>query len=464
MNRYLFPKKIVEEKGVIFAVNLLKKKPLQIGTNENSLTRFNAGSHIILDFGTEVCGGVRILGYSADNARVRIRFGESLTESCAEIGDRSNATNDHSTRDFVVDLRDLSDMTFGGSGFRFVRLDFYTEGDVKAIVAENRILRKRASYLYRGKDKTIKRIFDVAKRTIDLCASGDYLWDGIKRDRLVWVGDMHPEMLALTTLYGRMNIIERSLNFVKEQTPFPEWMNRIPMYSMWWIIIIADYSEYAKGSDFVKEQMGYLKGLVDLMLKFVDDNGDTHYPFNFVDWQTKDKSDELQGVRALNIIAAKKAINLLNAYNQNTDNAEELLSRLMKQEITVENSKSVLGLKYFATGLTENDKENLIKDGASGLSTFTSYYILSAVASFDKEKAVKMLKEYYGSMLEKGATTFWEDFDVSWAKNSCGIDEYPKNGEKNVHCDFGTQCYAGFRLSLCHGWSSGIIKFIKEFC
>lgn len=32
------------------------------------------------------------------------------------------------------------------------------------------------------------------------------------------------------------------------------------------------------------------------------------------------------------------------------------------------------------------------------------------------------------------------------------------------HDDFGAICYDGYRHSLCHGWSSGVIKFIKENC
>ena len=74
------------------------------------------------------------------------------------------------------------------------------------------------------------------------------------------------------------------------------------------------------------------------------------------------------------------------------------------------------------------------------------------------------MKEYFGKMIEKGATTFWEDFNMSWAENSCRIDELPKEGEIDIHCDCGDFCYKGFRHSLCHGWSSGVIAFIKEYC
>jgi hypothetical protein len=151
-------------------------------------------------------------------------------------------------------------------------------------------------------------------------------------------------------------------------------------------------------------------------------------------------------------------------YKKDTKIANDALNRLLLKKIVVQKSKQVAGLKFFATGLDMEDKELLIKGGAEGMSTFMSYYILKAVASFDKEKAIEMMKEYYGKMLEKGATTFFEDFSIEWAENSCSIDTLPKENQKDIHGDFGAFCYKGFRHSLCHGWSAGVLQFIKEEC
>ena len=335
MKEFLLPKKIGASECVQNEEYLLNKKELQIGLTEKMLTKFSAGGFIILDFGKEVCGGIRILTHKANNVPVRIRFGESLTECCAELGGEKNATNDHSLRDFTVRLQNYSDMTFGQTGFRFVRLDFSGTADIKSVLAESYILKKPTLYSYNGNDELIKEIFAVAKRTVDLCASKGFLWDGVKRDRLVWIGDIHPEMLALTTLYGRLPLIEKSLDFVKKQTPLPKWMNGYPMYSMWWIIIIADYYSYTGAEDFAEQQVEYLERLVEQMLVCVSENGELNYPKYFVDWPTSGKPDEIQGVRAINIMAAKKAIKLLEKFRRTTKNAEELLHRLLKFEIVL---------------------------------------------------------------------------------------------------------------------------------
>lgn len=460
----IFPVAVKKFENGLKTENLIKKQDLQIGLAETKVAQFSEGGYVILDFGKEMNGGVRILTFQATNVKTRIRFGESLTESCSNLGGEKNATNDHALRDFFVNLHDYSDMTFSNSGFRFVRLDFDGEILIKSVVAVNHILNKKTIYTYTGNDKQIKQIFDVAKRTVDLCAGQEFLWDGVKRDRLVWIGDMHPEMLALVAIYGRLPLIEKSLDFIRKQTPLPRWMNNIPMYSMWWIVILADYYEFVGAKAFVKKQLNYLIKLVDQLHSSVSEDGTLNYPFYFVDWPTSHQPDEKHGVRAINIFAMKKAIFLLDEFECDSSKAQETLNRLLKQEMKVQKSKQVAGLKYFAVGLDSSDKELLVNGGAKGMSTFMSYYILKAVASYDKKAAIEMMKEYYGAMLDKGATTFWEDFDVEWAKETCRIDEFPKAMEKDIHGDFGAYCYKGFRHSLCHGWSAGVIKFIQEEC
>lgn len=464
MIEHIFPKAIVQSFNVEHQENLLKKQLLQIGLAEECTASCSNEGFVILDFGQEMNGEIRILTFLSENTKIRIRFGESLTECCSDLGGTTNATNDHALRDFYTNLQNYSDMTFGNTGFRFVRLDFFGTAIIKNIVAINHIYKAKTIYSYNGNDKIVNNIFEVAKRTVDLCAGQDYLWDGVKRDRLVWIGDMHPEMLAMTALYGKCTVIERSLDFIKQQTPLPRWMNNIPMYSMWWIIILADYFEKTGATSFVKKQLKYLEKLVKQFHSSVSDDGTLNYPFYFVDWPTSHKADEKSGVRAINIIAMKKAIMLLNKFGRDSAFAEETLANLLKQDIVVTESKQVAGLKYFAVGLNESDKKLLVDGCAKGMSTFMSYYILKAVASFNKNEAIKMMKEYYGAMLEKGATSFWEDFDIEWAKNSCRIDEFPKKDEEDIHGDFGAYCYKGFRHSLCHGWSAGVIQFIKEEC
>jgi hypothetical protein len=227
---------------------------------------------------------------------------------------------------------------------------------------------------------------------------------------------------------------------------------------------LADYYEKTGNKAFLERQADYLCGLVCQISTCVKEDGELNYPFYFVDWPSSNQPDEANGVRAINIMAMKKAIELQKVLGRDDKTAKTTLDRLLLKPMKIQKSKQAAGLKFFAVGLDEEDKALLTDGNAKGMSTFMSYYILKAVASFDKPKAIKMMKEYYGAMLNKGATTFWEDFDIEWAKDSCRIDEFPKEGEKDIHGDFGAYCYKGFRHSLCHGWSAGVIAFIKEEC
>ena len=463
MKQTLFPVKIIVENGAENAAALLRKKPDQIGLAEFDLAGFSCGSSVTLDFGKEMNGGIRILTFSAENTPVRIRFGESLSECGANIGEK-NATNDHANRDFSVTLQNYSDMRFGNTGFRFVRLDFSKNAQIKSVLAENEILSRPAKYVYAGGDAEISRIFQTAKRTVDLCAAGKYVWDGVKRDRLVWIGDMHPEMLALVTLYGRMKKIEDSLDFVKKQSPVPSFMNGFPTYSLWWIIIVADYARLTGAYDFAARQIPYLTALVSLFGELVNDDGTLRFPHYFVDWPTSGTEDEKTGSRFIAIAAAKRAAELLSHFKKSTDGAEILLKKLQKGDLSVKAKKQVVALKYFALGeISDREYALLTAGGAAGMSTFMSYYVLRAVAAKDAALALRLMKEYYGGMLSLGATTFWEDFDISW-KNSCPVDRLPRPKERDVHGDHGAYCYKGFRHSLCHGWSAGVIRFIAENC
>lgn len=428
---------------------------------------------LLFDFGTEIRGGLRIVchwivGAKVDAVPARLRFGESATECCAAIGERG-ASNHHSPRDFAILLSGMSSVRFGETGFRFARLDLDLPAgaslNLLAVAAEGEILSLPVQYTYTGKDALLSDIYRTAKRTVDLCAAGDYVWDGIKRDRLVWIGDMHPEMLALTTLYGRVPSLENSIRFMKDTTPPTAWMCNIVTYSAWWLATLADYTEITGCTDFTAPLLPYAQATVRHLLSIVNEMGEIETDGNlFVDWPTKGKEDEPAGARAILLFAAKKTAALFASMAYPTQEAVTLVARLSKRPILVRSSMQAVGLKYMATGALDASDIAILRDkGARGMSTFMSYYILTAYARYlGKEAALSVMKEYYGAMLLRGATTFFEDFDLAWLDGSSRIDALPAKGELDLHGDFGAYCYLGFRHSLCHGWSAGILRFMKD--
>ena len=471
--KYIYPEKISLSEGVKNAGALLDRKTLQIGLSEQNTAVLTGPAFIVLDFGRELSGGVRILTHCAEGIRrVRLRFGESLSETCAELGEK-NATNDHALRDMEAELPDYSDMTLGGTGFRFIRMDVPEGGrvEIKAIVAVFDGDEREQPGCFECDDPLVNEIWNTAAYTLRLCLKNGYFWDGIKRDRLVWVGDLYPEIKAALCLYGPVPETENSLRLACEQTPLPEWMDGIPMYSMWWLIVLRESFRLNGNRAFAEEYLPYIEGLLSQFEEAVDENGATHFAYNFIDWPTHyepggkeaKRRDELAGVNYLLRVALKAAEEILRALGRDGSRCALLAERLSKSDCRAHTYKQIAALGVWAGEKTEEYRSLLLSGGATGMSTFMSYEILSACAAYGEyDAAMKMLKEYYGGMLALGATTFWEDFAPKWAENAASVDELPRPGQKDVHGDCGAFCYKGFRHSLCHGWASGVIAYLSE--
>ena len=445
--------------------SLLKSKTRQIGLGENDVATIRGKTRIVFDFGKEIQGGVRLLTHYIENGSpVRIRFGESFTESLAPLGVK-NATNDHSLRDFSVSLPQLSDGCYGQTGFRFVCLEFgggtYR---LKNVYAKSVTEKREIAGSFRCSDERLNEIYSVAQRTLLLCLQGGMIWDGIKRDRLVWIGDLHPETLGVLYTTADAENVANCIDFGAEETPPTDWMNGHTAYSFWWILVLYDYHRFTGDNAKVGLYIDYLAKIIGNTNKFVSENGETDFPNYFLDWPTSGTADAVIGCNALLKIAAEKGGELLRFFGKDDFAAREIVRKLASGNNAEPVAKQAVAMNYLAGNEDKNAAaEKLAAGGAKGLSTFMSYYVLTAAKRCcGAETAVKMLKDYYGGMLDKGATSFWEDFDVEWIKDSGRIDDLPKDGQKDIHGDYGKFCYTGFRHSLCHGWSCGPIAFLTE--
>lgn len=471
---YLLPARVVKTFGKTENTeNLLqKKKYYQINISDRDTAELiNRGqtekAGVLLDMGREIHGGVRILCSSTDcgYCDTLIRFGESASEAVTPVGEKGSG-NDHAAREFTVPIPAMSDQIWGETGFRFVYIEPQDPDAVLSLkcvlgVFTYRDLDYKGSF--RCSDETVNRIFDVSAYTCHLCLQ-NYLWDGIKRDRLVWLGDSHPEMLTIQPLFGRLPVFEESIDEARDSYPLPQWINGMPSYSLWWMIILHDQFVYTGDNAYLTANADYLTGITKQVVSLVSEDGDLLFPSFFIDWPNHDTPAEKNGVKALCVIALKKAAALLGILGEEAlqNEAENAAGRLLTAGADCSGSKSTQAMAYLA-GFDGDEvtAERLSEGGAKGVSTFFSYYILTSLFRSGKpEEALRILKDYYGGMLAMGATTFWEDFNIEWAQGSCPVDRLPEKGERDIHADFGAFCYTHLRHSLCHGWSSGPVAFL----
>jgi hypothetical protein len=424
---------------------------------------------VLLDFGRELHGGVRLdtpMITPKKPALVRVRFGESVAEAMG------TPDQDHTIHEQQILVPWMGHIEIGNTGFRFVRLDLI---DPEATVTLDHV--KAVSLIrpleYQGSfqcsDPRLNRIWETGAYTVHLCMQ-DYVWDGIKRDRLVWIGDMHPETRVISTVFGANPIVPASLDYVRNRTPLPNWMNGISSYSLWWLLCQRDWYRYHGNLDYLREQRKYLVGLLELVRKNLDDNGKEHLNgLRFLEWPTSRDATAIDaGLQALVSLALGAGAELCEVLGEReaAGMARAASARAARVQRAPSESKQANALLVLAgsADAAETNRRILSRTPYSSLSTFYGYYILEARArAGDYQGCLDLIRNYWGGMLDRGATTFWEGFELEWLDGSGRIDELTPAGKKDLHADYGDYCYVGLRHSLCHGWAAGPTAWLSEY-
>lgn len=433
---------------------------------------------LLLDFGSELHGGLKlVMGSSSrrEPSLVRIRFGESVGEANSttlnsewKVG---FSTDDHAKRDIIMEIPRDGMIEIGNTGFRFVRLDLLQNNATISLKEVSAILRYRdIPYLgsFECNNPRLNKIWITGAYTVHLNMQ-EFLWDGIKRDRLVWLGDMHPELMTISRVFGYNEVIPKSLDLACKQFPLPSWMNGMSAYSMWYLINQYEWYQQTGNMNFLKKHADYISGLIHQVDRKVDDAGnETLAHARFLDWPSSGNKDGVEaGYRAL-IVWAMQDAHKLSIKLGKTSDAQlclNIIERMKKKILPHNNLKQAASLMAIA-GLMDPKQacdEVVAVGGGKGFSTFYGYYMLEALAKAGEyEKAMDIINTFWGAMLDLGATTFWEDFNLEWIPDAAPIDEPVPAGKKDIHGDFGAYCYPGFRHSLCHGWSSGPTAWLSD--
>ena len=479
---YLPPTRIVwqettGESSIQGLENLLLPGNGQADLFDGQITRIKNGAtgkaSFLLDFGRELQGGIQVVTgrSSKKEMKIRVRFGESVSEAMCDITPENGATNDHAIRDFYLTLPWLGVAEIGNSGFRFVRIDL-EEPDAELSLKEIRATFGYRNIPYLGSFKCdndrLNDIWMTGAYTVHLNMQ-EYIWDGVKRDRLVWIGDLHPELMTVNTVFGYNEVIPKSLDLIRDTTPVPNWMNGISSYSIWWLLIHKDWYLYQGNLDYLKEQKEYMTTLFNHLMTKIDENGKEMLDgTRFLDWPSSPNVKGVDaGLQALMVMAMDAGNEMALAMGDKAlaDRCAKASKKLKKYIPDHNQSKQGAALMALA-GLMKAekaDKDVLSVGGAQGFSTFYGYYMLEAMAKAGNyQGAMDIISEYWGAMLDLGATTFWEDFHIDWTQNAARIDELVPEGKVDVHGAYGDYCYKGFRHSLCHGWASGPTSWLSR--
>ena len=474
VTEYLTPTRVVLTKGLVSDSELFLKPYVgQVSTDEPDVVSFSPGGSVLLDFGKEIQGGIQIVrSLSGDKAPARFRLclGESVSEALSDVREEeSTATNDHSVRDFEISVPWLGVAEYGNSGFRFARLDYLGDDDEIDIVAVRAISRYRdIPYLgsFRCSDERLSQIWQTGAYTVHLNMQ-EYLWDGIKRDRLVWIGDMHPEVMTVGTVFGNHEVVRKSLDYVRDKTEPTSWMNGICSYSLWWIIIQHHLYQWYGDMDYLREQKEYLAKLLDNVISNVQGSKEAYQDGRFIDWPSNDQPDVIHaGLQALTVRALEAGAEMSRLLGDGslTERCAQT-AKAMREYVPdhVGNSQAAALLAIEDMMDAGDASDIILANGPEKFTSFMGYYLLEALAKGGRySEAMDLISKYWGRMIDLGATTFWEDFNYKDGENAARIDEVVPEGKFDIHADGGAWCYVGLRHSFCHGWASGPTTWLSR--
>lgn len=454
------------EGGVAGAEALLQPFDGQSSLAARPLCVLHGPAALLLDFGRELHGGIRIVTQNVNNgrtARIRLRFGESVSEAM------NKPDNDHAVHDMTVDLPWQGSAEYGATGFRFVRLDLI-EGYVEIRDFAATFVHCNATWrgAFRCSDDRLNAIWETAAWTVYLNMQ-EYVWDGIKRDRLVWAGDIHPESRVISAVFGEHPVLPKSLDRVRDETPLPRFMNDISSYSLWWVLTHYDWFRTHGNRAYLAEQREYLVSLLRQFQDYIAENGQEQLPEKrFLDWPSEGNPQAVQaGLQALLALGLARGAMLCETLGEAAEaqRCRGLAEKMHAYVPPLGQHKQSAALIALA-GLDDPgqiNREILAQNPLQGMATFYGYYVLEARAlAGDHAGALQVIRDYWGAMLDLGATSFWEDFDITWVDQAARIDALPLPGKIDVHKNYGDHCYKGLRHSLCHGWAGGPAAWLSD--
>ncbi|MGB8356897.1 MAG: alpha-L-rhamnosidase C-terminal domain-containing protein [Chthoniobacteraceae bacterium] len=396
--------------------------------------------------------GVTILGrpvFRCDGTPA-IFTGESAEEACAPA-EKSESHLD------VEQLPDGRWTSRHALGFRYLRIEGGKPDGVAAGASYHPV---RYGGAFACSDEQLTRIWMNSAFTLRTCMQRLML-DGVKRDRMPWVGDLASNLIVNAYTFAEPDIIRRSLTALGR--PTGGYMNGIVDYSLWWVINMVQYQRYFDDVDYLMKELPHVDALLERMAGESDGDGllrPAAGAWVFIDWGMK--NDATKTLTALQIMwmwaqhsgakLAEKAGNpqMAARWRERADALAELLKARAWSTTThawqeyLESPGTDVPYPNFLAVLSglarpeeyEGIRRNLTNHPATGTPYMNGFALMALARVGAADLVPQRIRDYWGGMLERGATTFWEDFKV---------------GEADAHAMYGRP----FGRSLCHAWSSG---------
>ena len=426
---------------------------------------------ILYDFGRESYGYIKLQNWKG-RGNVNFYYGESKPEALAR--EKSLQFNR-----LKLDFDTTSEFYYQEpKALRYLLINYDQSINPGDVSLDYEYLPAEYRGHFECSDQKLNKIWEVAAHTLHLTMR-EFMIDGIKRDHWVWSGDAIQSYLMNYYLFFETEVNKRTMIALRGKDPIQTHINTILDYSLYWLISFKDYYDYTGDASFIVEMYPKMKTMMDFILERRNEKGFLQGlpgDWVFIDWADISKEGEIsfeqilfeQSLAAMALcseLAGKSAEqNYYRKLQQELRSSieavfwdpenEQVLHRRVNDTLSDEVSRhanifSILG-NYFDDKKREKIKENiLLNPEITALRTpYMKFYELAALCETGEHASVvKDILNYWGGMLDLGATSFWEEYNPE----KSGLEHYAMYGFP-------------FNKSLCHSWgASPIYLFGKYF-
>lgn len=327
----------------------------------------------------------------------------------------------------------------------------------------------------------LQKIDRVSLKTLQDCMQHVFE-DGPKRDRRLWIGDLRLQAKANYATFKNLDLVKRCMylfaGLIRDDGKvgaclFTETVMQVDDtflfdYSLFFVSILHDYYQETKDLETVKELWDTAYCQIKLALSDMKDgvpDTEKNAMLAFIDW--KDGLDRQAAAHAVWIYCLRqgKVLAELVGDKEALSGIEELLEDALDKAVSVfwdeEQGFFVSGKSrqiswssqawMVLADVFEKEKSRklmlhlLEKNPEMGLATpYAYHHVIEALLHVgEKEKALELMRTYWGGMIELGADTFWEAFDP----NDPNASPY---GNTQVN-------------SFCHAWSCTPAWLLRKY-
>lgn len=456
--------------------------------------QLGAGGVVCLDFGDHFVGRLTLdLGFAGSHpdapAWLRIQFAERAQELFEDVDSYHGWISKGwiQQEQLHVDVLPAAVELPRRYAFRYVKLTVLDVSSKYALQVKDCFCRETtcadASRLpaFPLDDPQLARIDAVACRTLRSCLQTVFE-DGPKRDRRLWLGDLRLQALASYATYRNDGLVKRCL-YLFAGTADAEGRLAACLftepeveaddtymfdYSLFFIPTLRDYWEVTGDRETLEELWPTALRQVELARDNFDDTGLVRDPnvmgWCFVDWNLN--LNKQAGAHAIYLYCLKALAALAEELGNQTFSAmlqkeyqekkQRALSALWDGEKQVFVSGEDRQVSWASqvwmilAGVLEPEAGAALLRRIAAMpeaeKMVTPYlyhhYVDALLCAGERERALDVLRGYWGGMVDQGADTFWELYDPS------NPNESPYGGT--------------IVNSFCHAWSCTPAYFLRR--